>query len=241
VKQLLQTQPAVLFLVGQQSWTMFRRSFGRLVKSDPPIPAVPVDGPYTLLRHTVSNECRIEFSTKVQGLSYKLSTRLIITPHFSYTVNFLPQFRMSQEDWKQFAAKYAKAAQFLEHDPRMEFQNKPPAWVSAGIAKDAAAVLAELKSKFVDAYKVLEPGYYDPNSDLISVLNGLYDHGDLAWTSGKAGSAGYLSRTAGPCQFCDNKHWKFPKGCPYEKPSEKQYPVGFLEEVAQKMIQAAAG
>src|SRR5208283_5208273 len=75
LKQLLQTQPAVLFLVGQSSWTMFLDSFGHLVKASPPIPTVPADGPYTLLRQTTTNDCRIEYSTTISGVAYSISTR----------------------------------------------------------------------------------------------------------------------------------------------------------------------
>jgi len=45
-----------------------------------------------------------------------------------------------------------------------------------------------------------------------------------------------LARTTGPCMFCVNDHWKFPKGCPYGKPDEKQYSIGFLEKVTATML-----
>src|SRR6516164_8517438 len=103
MKQLVQTRPAVLFLVGQASWSMFQRSFAHLVQADPPLPAVPEDGPYTLLRHTTQHDCRLRISMKAGGESYDLSTRLVVTPHFSYDVNFLPQFRMDPEAYAGFA------------------------------------------------------------------------------------------------------------------------------------------
>jgi hypothetical protein len=240
MKQLLQTQPTILFLVGQSSWDMFKQSFGHLVTANPAIPAVPADGPYTLLRQTIQNDCRIEFATTIGGEAYKLSTRLVITPHFSYNENFLPQFRLSQDAWKEFAAKYADAANFLKADPRFLFQDISSAYVSAGILRDSTAVLAELNTKFASANSVLKPCFYDAHADMAGILGQLYDSGALSWTDGKGpNGSGYLSRGTGPCQFCDNVHWKFPQGCPYEKPSEKQYPIGFLEEVAQQMIASA--
>jgi len=240
MKQLLQTQPAILFLVGQSSWTMFHRSFGHLVTAHPSIPAVPADGPYTLLRHTVDHDCRIEFQTKVGDEAYRLSTRLVITPHFSYNENFAPQFRLSQDAWKSFARKHAAAAKFLRTDPRFLFQDKPGAYVSAGIPKGAKAVLAELKTKFADAAQALQPCFYDAHAEMAKVLRQLYDSGSLSWSVGKGPSGrGYLSRTSGPCQFCDNSHWKFPQGCPYDKPKEKQYPTGFLNEVAKRPVAQA--
>ena len=240
LKQLLHTRPAVLFLVGQSSWTMFHHAFSRYVKSSSPIPAVPADGPYTLLRHTTENDCRIEYSTKIGGQEYSISTRLVITPHFSYNENFLPQFRLSQDAYGALATKYPAAAQFLEKDPRIQFTNKPGTYVAAAIVKDAAAVLSELKSKFSAADAQLKPCFYDPHADMSSVLGKLFDAGQLSWTHGKgANAAGYLSRTEGPCQFCDNKHWRFPQGCPYDKPSQTQYPIGFLEKVAEAMVAGA--
>jgi hypothetical protein len=56
MKQLVQTQPAVVFLVGQASWNMFRQSFGHLVRSASPLPPIPEDGPYTLLQLTAAQE-----------------------------------------------------------------------------------------------------------------------------------------------------------------------------------------
>jgi hypothetical protein len=52
MKQLVQTRPAILYLVGQASWNMFRQSFGYLIKAEPWLPVYPEDGPYTLLRLT---------------------------------------------------------------------------------------------------------------------------------------------------------------------------------------------
>ena len=102
MKQLIQTRPVALFLVGQSSWNMFRRSFGHLIHSAKPLPALPEDGPYTLLRITAEEDCRLEFSTKIDGKTYELSTRIVITPHFSYNENFVPQFRLSPEAFATF-------------------------------------------------------------------------------------------------------------------------------------------
>jgi hypothetical protein len=241
LKQWLQTQPAVLFLVGQSSWTMFLQSFGHLVNADPPIPKVPVDGPYTLLRQTTTNDCRIEYSTTIAGVAYSISTRLVITPHFSYNENFLPQFRLSQDAWKQFAATYADAAHFLQTDPRIQFQSPAGAYVSAAITKDTAAVLQALKTSYADADAALQPCFYDAHAEMSGVLQELFTAGQISWTDGSGAQAsGYLSRGDGPCQFCDNNHWQFPQGCPYGKPTVKQYPIGFLENVAQEIIAGAS-
>lgn len=241
LKQLLHTQPAVLFLVGQSSWSMFLQSFGHLVKASPPIPKIPADGPYTLLRQTTTNDCRIEFSTTIGGVAYSISTRLVITPHFSYDENFLPQFRFSPDAYEQFSASFADAAHFLQTDSRIQFHNASGSYISAGIATDTAAVLQELKVNYADADSALQSYFYDPHAEMSSVLAQLFTAGHISWSEGsEANDSGYLSRTNGPCQFCDNTHWQFPEGCPYGKPAEKQYPIGLLEKVAQEIIAGAS-
>lgn len=242
LKQLLQTRPAVLYLVGQSSWTMFRHSFGHLVKGAKPLPSVPEDGPYTLLRLTTQQTYNIEISAQVGSQTYTLSTRLVITPHFSYDYNFYPQFRLSPDAWKAVSAKYPAAAEFLSTDPRVRFVASPGAYVAAGFLQDsAAATLADFKTKFAAAYAEIQDCFYDPHADMSSVLTALFQSGELSWNPGNAHSTGFLSRTDGPCQFCENSQWKFPEGCPYSKPQEKQYPEGFLESVAAQVIASGAG
>jgi hypothetical protein len=241
VKQLLQTRPAVLYLVGQSSWTMFRHSFGHLVKGPKPLPSVPEDGPYTLLRLTTQQNYSIEVSAEVGSQKYTLSTRLVITPHFSYDYNFYPQFRVSPEAWKTFSAKYAPAARFLSTDPRVRFVAQAGTYVAAGFLPGSAAALADFKQKFAAAYTEIQDCFYDPHADMSSVLAALFQAGQLAWNAGDAHSAGFLSRSDGPCQFCENSQWKFPQGCPYGKPQEKQYPEGFLENVAAQVAASGTG
>ena len=76
----------------------------------------------------------------------------------------------------------------------------------------------------------------EPCITMATVLEQLYETGHLAYTDPKNGRAGFLSRSDGPCTFYVNNHWIFPKGCPYGKPDEKQYPVGFLEMVTSAMV-----
>jgi hypothetical protein len=236
MKQLLQTRPAIVFLVGQASWNMFRQSFGHLIKAQPPLPSYPEDGPYTLLRLTTQQDCRLEFSTEVDGRTFSISTRLVITPHFSYDENFVPQFRMSEQAFDAFEKEYPSAAAFLQNDPRLKFQRQAGAFVTAGIQTDVQEVWAEIKQKYSSANAPLTNDYYDPHQMMATVLEQLYENGGLSYTNPKEGSPGFLSRGDGPCTFCVNSHWKFPKGCPYGKPDEKQYPIGFLEQVAGKMF-----
>jgi len=240
LKQLVQTRPAVLFLVGEASYSMFQNAFGKLITADPPLPATPEDGAFTLLRATTdaSHPCRFEFSTTIGGTAYALSTRLVVSPHFSYNSNFVPQFRIRPADWQSFEQQYPQAASYLQHNA--QFQYSPPNQTSPlvviTIPRSSAAALAAFQQQFTAAAAQLMPAYYDAHAMMESVLENLYQAGQLSVVANPQGGT-YLARTAGPCVFCVNAHWSFPLGCPYGKPDETALPVGFLEQVAQEMVQ----
>jgi hypothetical protein len=235
MKQLVQTKPAVLFLVGQSTWNMFNQSFGELIVAKTPLPHFPEDGPYTLLRMTTQEQYLLQFSTTIDGRAYSISTRIVISPHFSYKENFLPQFRMSPQMYGTFANQYPAVADFLRTDPRLIFQKPAGGFVVAGVKTHACAVMAELKAKDPAAAAELLQCFYDPHSMMAVTLEQMYEAGQLAYSSPTKGKPGFLTRGAGPCEFCVNDHWKFPKGCPYGKPHEPKYPVGFLEKVTAAM------
>jgi hypothetical protein len=82
----------------------------------------------------------------------------------------------------------------------------------------------------------LAPGFYDANSIIAGVLEHLYTEQKLSFVSPRDGGPGHLARSDGPCTFCVNRHWTFPKGCPYGKPAEAQLPAGLLDKVAAEII-----
>lgn len=242
IKQLVQTQPAVLFLVGQASYNMFAYSLGHLLRCTPPLPRNPEDGAFTLLRQTSdpAHTCSLEFNTTIDGISYALSTRIVVTPHFSYDANFVPQFRLSPSEWNKFQQNFKACADFLEHDARI-IRTAPSAdgaYLAFAIKGDEQVVLREISINFASAKSTLMANYCDAHGMMTGVLQQLYQAGKLSYVAESKQNGGFLSRNDGPCSFCTNKHWKFPQGCPYGKPDEKPYPAGFLDKVAQAMIQS---
>jgi hypothetical protein len=239
IKQLVQTRPAVLFLVGEASYDMFKASFGALIK--PPLPETPADGAFTLLSQTVDPKQprNIVFSTVIGGTSYTLTTRLVISPHFSYYENFLPQFRLDPAGWLAFEKKFPACVTFLRGDSRISYSGAEEGGFAAyTINRDPAGVLAALKATYADALAVLNTGFYDAHQMMAGVLAGLYTDGTLAYTEPSGGKPGYLSRSQGSCSFCVNDRWTFPLGCPYGKTTEAAPPNGFLESVASAMVKA---
>jgi hypothetical protein len=241
LKQLVQTRPAVLFLVGEASFNMFRYAFDALIK--PALPENPADGAFSLLRATTdpAHPCRFEFSETFGGHAYTISTRLVVAPHFSYGINFLPQFRLSASDWQEFRTQFADCAHFLQTDSRLHVVPATAgAFAAIEVLRDPQGVTAELHAKWPDAAARLAPSFYDPNAMMAGVLEDEYQKGHLAYVDRTADRAGFLARTDGPCVFCVNHHWTFPQGCPYGKPAEAPLPAGLLDNVAAAILQSGA-
>jgi hypothetical protein len=203
------------------------------------LPADPEDGAFTLLRATTDRPCRFEFADMIDGQAYQFSTRLVVTPHFSYGTNFLPQFRLSAEAWDELKEEISDCADFLQHDSRLEYIAPGTASFAAfQIVKDTSGVLSDIKSKWPTASGILDPAYYDADQMMTAVLQDAYTNGELSYISPTQGKAGFLARTVGPCAFCINDHWQFPLGCPYGKPDQPQLPKGLLDKVAAAIVKS---
>jgi nucleoside phosphorylase len=247
MKQMVQTRPAILYIVSQSSWNMFRGAFGTHVRRDPPISEKPVDNDYTLLRETTdpAHPAHIEFDVTIDGRQYKSRTRLVITPHFSYNDNFTPQYRIGQADWKILQQTQAACLAALTSVNGFTIVPPDPQYASDYVAvmlstdpAKGAAALAWLNQQFPAGYQALQPFYYDPHAMMASVLDEMYATGTLSWKD-KGDGTGYLDRTEGSCRFCVNRHWQFPNECRYDKTHEEPPPPGFLEKVAERI--AATG
>ena len=241
IKQFIQTRPAVLFIVGDASYSMFKDAFGNLIQSATPLPEKPVDYAFTLLRDTVENDVSFKFDGKVDGTSFSIETRIVVTPHFSYDENFYRQFRMSQYDWDDFKTKYADCYDYLQKTTGVTI-NVPEdvyEYMAIELREDSDTILATLKSDYQEAFSYLQDKYYDPHAMMNAVLETLYDEGKLSYTTinGKAS----LTRAEQGCHFCmDNDEWTFPDGCIYGKTTESELDYDQLEAVATEIIKQGA-
>lgn len=243
IKQMVQTRPAVLYIVSQSSWNMFHAAFGAHVKREPAISAQPADRDFTLLRETTDPQhpAYIDFDVTVDGRHYKQRTRLVITPHFSYNTSFVPQFHISPADWRRLqhdqpacVAAMTPANGITQVLPPSEY---PSDYIVLQLSDDrtkARASIAVLQ-QFTAAWQVLATGYYDPHAMMAAVLDDMYENRQLSWKDSTDGT-GYLARTEGSCRFCVNRHWQFPGECRYGKTQEPVPPVGFLESVAARIV-----
>jgi hypothetical protein len=246
IKQLIQTRPAVLLLIGEASYTMFAEAFGARITAAQPLPEAPADGAFTLLRATTDpqNPVTFAFETTIEGAPYRLSTRIIVAPHFSYVENFVPQYRFSPTAWAAFQGQYAACAHFLMTDPRIAKPAQEGGYRAFLISSDVSAVRAQLAQSWPATAATLAGVFYDPNAMIEAVFEALYQNGTLAYADGVGGAPGHLARSDGPCSFCVNAHWSFPAGCPYDKPpkpGDPPLPDRFLQQVAAELIASRPG
>lgn len=245
IRQLVQTRPAVLFLVGEATYNMFEKAFGGLVTRDVPLSRPPVDGAFTLLSETcdAAHPCELVFSHAASGIDYELRTRLVVTPHFSYSSNFMDQYRLSPAEWQQLQSDDAACVSVLRADSRLTFVPGETEYdyvafmVAAGASE---AVAADITARFPRSAKLLSASLYDPHTMMADVIEQLYRAGAISHGPVGDSSASVLSRTDGACHFCVNEHWSFPLGCPYGKPNEQPPPAGFLRDVAAQMVARGA-
>lgn len=199
--QILQIRPAVLFIVGQSTWNVLHGSLGAHVRRDPPISARPADRDFTLLRETTAlkHPAYLELDAMVDGRRARHRARLVITPGVSDARSFPPQFHLSPTDWRKLQHEQPTCVALMT--PARGVALLPPGdpddhmvlQLSAEPAK-ARAAIAMLK-EFPAAWHVLAAGYYDPHAMMVSVLDDMYERGQLSW-SDRSDAAGYLAHGA---------------------------------------------
>lgn len=239
MKQLAMTRPSVLYLVGESSYNMFKKSFGNLIHRDTPLPDRPSDYAFTLFRETIDSDhpTVFKYDTEIDGLSYSIETRLIVTPHFSFNNNFLPQIRLFKPKQEELAQSFPECFAFLKHDNRVEVNIPDKGYdVYSWSEGDNEDIVNTLKSKFPECWDKMAYDYYNPHAQMSNVLVDLYNEGKLKYTAGAGGKKGFLKRSDGGCKFCVNKHWAFPEGCPYDKTTEDdKIPASFISEVVKEI------
>ena len=241
LKQLVMTRPAVLFLVGESSFNMFKKFFGNLIYRNIPISDRPSDFAFTLFSETVrsNHPAYFQYKTTINGVPFEIKTRIIVTPHFSFNQNFVPQIRLSEYRLKETKLKFPECISFLENDKRITFvvPEKTYSYRSFYWAEeDNKEILEELTTNYKEAWKVLQWDYYNPHEQMAEALEDLYNKKVLVYKDGSTNEKGYLERTEGSCHFCINEHWSFPEGCAYKKTEEKPLPQGFLNAVVDEII-----
>jgi hypothetical protein len=219
VSQVLQSQPAVIILVGGAALSMFRRVFAPFMTLEHAGRDI-----YQLLDETVTRPTYLTID--LPGVKFR--SRLLTPPHFSYEANFYNQSRLSQAAWTAFSSDFSYDAQLLQAQGRVH-PAASDGTVPVQINGDADPIRAQIS---VAGWQVLQAYYMAPYDMLARALADEYDKKTLAFDA----ATGHLTRSDGPCCFCVNERWQFPEGCAYGK--EKLQPVD-LDAAVQAVLQRA--
>lgn len=235
VAQLIQSMPKVIVIVGGSSLEMFARVFGPFMK-DLDYQYEVTDGSgkskmiiketYQLLKETTEREKFLHIN--IDG--FELKSRIVISPHFSYSANFVEQSRLSAPAWKAFESDFYEDAQILIKEDRVKENSWNDIIPIRIYGRDD-----DIKEKLgAAAWNVLMAYYYDPLLMLAEVLQQEYSAGRLPFDS----TIDHMKRPEGYCRFCLNELWKFPEGCAYGKEKETPAAAGKLEEIVKQVIDA---
>ena len=230
LSQLIQSKPSVIVIVGGSSLGMFARIFGPFL-SDLKFTyengewVSPITEVFQLLKQTTEREIFL----RIKIGDYELKSRIVISPHFSYSDNFLEQSRLSQEAWQAFEKDFPADTKVL-HDAGIvtdnSFNSIVPIRLEGG--KDD-----EIQTKLsAGAWNVLMAYYYAPLDMLADVLGQEYKADRLSYDP----KINRLKRPDGSCNFCVNELWEFPEGCAYGKNLETPPTEGELEKIVQEVI-----
>lgn len=230
--QLIQSSPKVIVIVGKSSLEMF----GSLLAEYMPdfnfydedrdakgTPTKSVKEVYQLLKETTERECFLNID--IDGL--KLKSRIVVTPHFSYSSNYKAQSRLSKEAWKAFELDFEEDASLLASQDRVK-DNTWNNYVPIEITKDKDPIEKRISKA---AWSVLMSYYYEPYEMLSALLIQEYKAKRLEYDD----LTGRLKRTEGSCHFCNNDLWQFPDSCVYGKDKGSYHTLRSLAPVIKKI------
>lgn len=193
LRQVLQSQPAVLVFVGRSALSMFAEHAPAL----PWLSTWARGEIYDLLRETTSRATYID----IEGENVSLHARVLCTPHFSYADNYHAGLRLTEAAWQQLEREHPEAARTLA-GRRKEVKSDRPIFIPV----DPRSAEAPLSPQ---ARLALQPHFFAPVELLARALYDEIQRGNMSFDGRR------LSRAPGHCSFCVNGKWSFPEGCPY--------------------------
>lgn len=226
IKQIIQSQPKVIVLVGGSSMSMFLGIFA-------PFTNLPkVKDYFDLVRKT----CEKPYFMKIKIGKFAFTSRIICSPHFSYGDNFEKHVRLSSEEWYELKNKYPeefKSILRLNQAKKIEIKegygSSQMIMLKKGNKEDLKKIVGKFSAKAKD--HILK-NYFDVTEMIAQALKQEYDTGKLQFDS----DTGHLKRTKGPCHFCKNDLWEFPEGCEYGNSEEEQVPPNYYLEIVKKIV-----
>lgn len=227
IKQVIQSQPKVIVLVGGSSMSMFLRIFA-------PFTNLPKEKDFfDLVRKT----CEKPYFMKIKvGKNFSFTSRIICSPHFSYGDNFEKHVRLSNEEWYELKNKHPKELKSilrLNKAKKIEIREGYGSTQMIMLKKGGKEYLKKIVGNFSPKPKELFlKNYFDITKMISHGLKQEFDKGNLQFDD----STGHLKRTEGPCRYCKNDSWEFPEGCEYGNADEESIPAKDYLEITEKIV-----
>ncbi|MCP4074014.1 MAG: hypothetical protein GY742_20150 [Hyphomicrobiales bacterium] len=222
IKQLVQNQPQVIVFSGRSAYAMFDELLGHAI--EPKLKSA--NETYGLLGETCRRPYYLILKVEHPDGDFELRSRVIVSPHFSYDDNFMPQARFGPAGWERFEEEFGEAVSELRRDERIAPPNRDDF-----IAVDIRG-LGAFGRKYPKTVKELIRNMYDATDMITQALVQETILGNL----GAASNTPHLARSRAGCRFCDNSAWSFPDGCQHGKLEEPPAAPEYLEEISQSIL-----
>lgn len=225
VRQLIQSRPAVLILVGSSTVEMFCDQFKGWIDLEYKDNDDHVRDSHYLLKET----CTRKKYLKIEVDNYSLQCRLLVVPHFSYSDNYRANCRFSAPSWAAFQADFPGDAEVLNKNGKIKDKLLFGDVTELVIGDRDDPIQHQLSQA---AWDVVMAHCYDPHRMIADALIA-----ELGVSLHYNATAGRLERTAGSCAFCNNPSWRFDEaGCPYGKDRELAPGPGYLEDIVATVL-----
>jgi len=223
LRQVLQSQPRVLILVGKSAFKMFCDH----IPARPALRALTqrFSRTFELLRETAARP--YYFEARSEGIDVR--ARVLCVPHFSYEDNYARRVRMPLATWQAFSAAHHADATTLIAGGRVD--ENAEEGVSIELEPDQGSLESRLSAQ---GLRELAAHFYDPVETIAGVLREEVRAGRLELDGER------LKRTPGGCNFCKNDQWQFEEGCPYGSDTQRGVSDAESRRVAAELSRPAA-
>ncbi len=229
LRQLIQSRPAVLLLVGGSAVEMFCQQLKGWHDLDYQHGNNQTKDSHHLLKETCSRKKYL----KIDIGNYHWHCLLVAVPHFSYSDNYRTNCRFSAPAWAAFQSEFPDDVKVLEEklaeDPKKEFITELFDKVTElKITGNNDPIRSKLSQA---AWDIMMANFYEPHKMIADALVS-----EVGVSLHYNADTGRLMRSEGSCSFCNNELWQFADtGCPYGKDREQLPEPAYLEQIVAQI------
>jgi hypothetical protein len=195
-RQVIQSRPAIIVFSGDSALDMFMEAF--------PAEITPKIDEKTTTYERLKACLETPYWLNYTDGQEHFRSRIIFSPHFSYSDSFYAGCRLSESDWDHFDEIYPDDAKAVKNKTKTTY-----AGVLVEINPDEEPYRSSLSE---DGRSFLSARYIDPIHAIADVMLQEYNENRIRLDTKGA----HLARTDGPCRFCHNELFQIEPGCLYD-------------------------